>query len=417
MEFKSNTHLSAKEALKKEVKEKFGKPLNSLKSFQELAELMNLSTQTLRRFFGKIDRDKKVGYASISLICKFLGYKDWDHFLEYYEYLNTMPLKDQIYIDSMQSFFRNGNSYNNDYEQNTMITDTLNEYAEVIYKTKENTQYFYKCFQNNNWATNYIFAWLPNYNYFGQDWFREILQNRIQHASLAPTKLALCNFLIFGNFLTGGRVNIEDDFPKIHQYYRDYKLTFPYSPYHEMRYHTILLIDAKSKGNEQTFLKIVDDYLQNLNEACLTEFRTQELIIAFCNTLLWMQEYELSYRLLEPLKNFIGNYEKSVTVEPSVHFLGINMAFVKTTFALTWITNNKNFSSEIKHAEFQDAAGLLYRDYIRTMYLANCIIKEKTVLKKKVIFEDLKEVVSKTGYAKIYDILRDRDSLFLSYSA
>lgn len=412
----SNPNLSVKEALKKEVKEKFGKPLNSLNSFQELSQLTNLSSQTLRRFFGKIDKDKKVGYASISLICQFLGHKDWDHYLEYFEYISTISLKDQIFIESMASFFRSGNSYNDDYLQNTTITDTMNDYAEIIYKTKENTLYFYKCYQNNNWATNYIFAWLPNYNFFGQDWFREILQNRIQHAIIAPTKLALCNFLIFGDFLTGANVNIQQDLPEIHQYYEEYSLRFPYSPYHEMRYHTILLMDAKN-NKDRSFQKIVDRYLEKLNNAGLSEFRLQELIIAFSNTLLWMQEYELAYQMLKPIKNFISNYEKSQKVEPSVHFLGINMAFVKTTFALTWITNDKKFSSEIKYSEFQDVAGLLYSDYIRTMYLANCIIKEKTVLKKKLIFNDLKEVVSKTGYAKIYDILEDKDSLFLHYSA
>jgi len=413
----SNFQLSAKEALKKEIKDKFGKPLNSLKSFQELSEITKLSSQTLRRFFGKIDKDKKVGFASISLICQFLGYKDWDHYLEYFEYENTIPLKDQIFIESMASFFRSGNAYNDDYLQNTVITDTMNEYAEIIYKTKENTQYFYKCYENNNWATNYIFAWLPNYNFFGQDWFREILQHRIQRAKIAPTKLALCNFLIFGNFLTGKEINIQQDLPEIYKYYEECSIESSYSPYHEMRYYTVLLMDAKSRKEERSFHKIVNDYVEKLNNAQLSELHSQELIIAFSNTLLWMQEYELAYEMLKPITHFIRNYEKSQNVETSVHFLGINMAFVKTTFALTWITNDQKFSSEIKYSEFQDVAGLLYSDYIRTMYLANCIIKEKTVLKKKLIFKDLQEVVTKTGYAKIYDILEDKDALFLHYSA
>lgn len=413
----SNTDITAKESLRKEVKEKFGKPLNSLKSFEELAGLMNLSSQTLRRFFGKIDKDKKVGFSSVSLICKFLGYKDWDHYVEYLEYVNTIPAKDQILIESMQSFFRSGKNYNNDYLQKTMITDTMNEYAEVIYKSKENIQFFYQFYQSNSWATNYIFAWLPNYNYFGQDWFREILQNRIQHTKIPATKLALCNFMIFGNFLNGGKVILHRDFPEVHQYYKEYKLEFPYLPYHEMRYHTVLLIDAKNNNDERSFQKILKEYLEKLSEAGLSEFHLNELTITFCNTLLWLQEYEIAYQLLKPMKNFISNYEESQKRETPLHFMGINMAFVKTTFALAWSTNQQDLFVDIKYTELQDTTSLLYKDYIKTMYLATCIINENTVLKKKVIFDDLKNVVSKTGYEKIYDILKDRDSMFLKYSA
>ena len=44
----------AKNKLKSLIRTKFAKPLNSQKSFEELSELTNLSSQTLRRFFGKM---------------------------------------------------------------------------------------------------------------------------------------------------------------------------------------------------------------------------------------------------------------------------------------------------------------------------------------------------------------------------
>ena len=49
-----NIDLIAKENLQKPVKKTFGKPLNSLKSFQEISENVNISSQTLRRFVVKI---------------------------------------------------------------------------------------------------------------------------------------------------------------------------------------------------------------------------------------------------------------------------------------------------------------------------------------------------------------------------
>lgn len=412
-----NKYIHAKDGLIKEVRAKFGKPLNSVKSFEELGEITRLSSQTLRRFFGKIDKEKKVSVSTLSLICNFLGYKDWNHYLEKFEELNKISLEDKLFIENMECFFRSGASYNDEYQQKTMITDTMNDYAKVIYKSKGTILYFYEFYKNNNWATNYVFAWLPNYNYFGQDWFREILEDRIQQTNVPSTKLALCNFLIFGDFLTNGNVNKTLIFNDLHQYYQEYKSNSSYSPYHEMRYHSILLIEAKSNADQQKFEDILENYLDDLNAAGLSEFHYHEMIIAFCNTLLWLQENELAYHLLEPLKNFIATYDQSCKKQSPVHFLGINMAFVKTTFALTWVTNQLEFPLDIKPKEFKDTASLLYNDYIRIQYLATCIISAKTTLKKKLIFKDLQELVLKTGYVKVYDILSGTDPMFQNCSA
>ena len=317
----------------------------------------------------------------------------------------------------MQSFFRSGASYNDEYLQRTMITDVMNDYAKVIYKSKENIQYFHEYYKNNNWATNYIFAWLPNYNFFGQDWFREILKDRVQQTKIPSTILALANFLIFGDFLTNGNIKETIDLNDLQQYYQDYQSVSSYLPYHEMRYHSILLIEAKSNDDQQTFEKILKNYLADLKAAGLSEFHYHEMIIALCNTLLWSQENELAYHLLEPLKNFIATYDQSCKEQSPVHFLGINMAFVKTTFALAWMTNQLQFPLDIKPKEFKDTASLLYNDYIRIQYLATCIISAKTILKKKSIFKDLQELVLKTGYVKVYDILSGNDSMYQSYSA
>ena len=93
------------------------------------------------------------------------------------------------------------------------------------------------------------------------------------------------------------------------------------------------------------------------------------------------------------------------------------MAFVKTTFAMAWVTNQLEFPLDINPTEFKDTASLLYNDYIRIQYLATCIISAKTVLTKKSIFKDLQELVLKTGYVKVYDILSGNDSMYQSYSA
>ena len=48
------------EFLKTSIKHTFSKPLNSLKSFEELSDATQLSVQTLRRFFGKKKKKKNI---------------------------------------------------------------------------------------------------------------------------------------------------------------------------------------------------------------------------------------------------------------------------------------------------------------------------------------------------------------------
>ena len=113
---------------------------------------------------------------------------------------------------------------------------------------------------------------------------------------------------------------------------------------------------------------------------------------------------------------------KSLAVEKkkrnAMHFFGINMVFVKTTFALAWVanqdSNTKDF--ELKDSDFKDVSGLLYNDYIKIMYLTKCIISVNGMAKKQILFQDLKSLVTETHYIKVYDILKDLDNDFEKYS-
>ena len=412
-----SNYAQAKEILRKQIRDQFGKPLHSIKSFEELSENTKLSAQTLRRFFGKIDKEKEIGFSSLSILSRFVGHQDWNCYLNNFENSTESEIKDRFFIDSMEVFFRSGNAYQVDYLQKTITTDTLNEYAKTIYKSKENTQYFFKLYKYNNWATDYIFAWLPNYNYFGQEWFQKILVESIQLTPAPPVKLALSNFLILGYFLTKGNSKYLPDFGVLAQNYTKYKREFSYMPYHEMRYHTILLIKAKESNDMAEFRNVLNYYLQNLLEAGLTKAHYHEMIVFLCNTLLWLQEYKLAYELLKPLKRFAKNFSVSYSNEQPMHYLGLNKFFVKTTFELAWITNQqKTDCFDYNGESITDPSGLLYNDYISVMSLATCVISERTILKKKIIFDDLKKLVLKTGYARIYDILEDNDAMYQSYS-
>jgi hypothetical protein len=404
------------EILQQKVLEKYAKPLHSLKSFEDLSDAVKVSSQTLRRFFGKIDKDKTIGTSSLSIICKFVGYKDWSTFVEFCQSKDAISSKDKILIESMKTYFDNGKKYNENYLQNTLSTDTLNEYAKIIYDSSENMLFFYELYEDNDWIINYIFAWLPNYNYFGQTWYQNILIKQVSKKNGIDVKLAQLNFLHFGVFLTKQNVEIDSDLEILKKTYRQYLLEFSYLPYHEMRYATNLLISAKEQQDESSFQKILSDYLAKLKNAKLSERHHREIITVFANTLIWLNEFEIAYDLLLPIKKYTSDYKTFCSAETPLHFFGINMAVVKITFAIVWVLNKKDGNYfKVSTEEFNDNAGILYHDYIQTMHFALCILQENTLLKKQIIFEDLKIAVQKTGYIKIYDLLEANDSLFPKY--
>ena len=62
--------------LQTEVNRAFGRTVTSVYDFEQLAEKIQLSVQTLRRFYGKIDKDKQLSTTSLNLICNYIGYAD-----------------------------------------------------------------------------------------------------------------------------------------------------------------------------------------------------------------------------------------------------------------------------------------------------------------------------------------------------
>ena len=51
--------------------------------------------------------------------------------------------------------------------------------------------------------------------------------------------------------------------------------------------------------DKDNFYKILNEYLQNLEAQIFEKFYYQEMIIVLCNTLIWLQEFEIAYNLLK----------------------------------------------------------------------------------------------------------------------
>lgn len=397
---KNSINSKAKSALEKLIRETYGKPINSINSFNELSETTQLSVQTLRRFFGKIEKNKNLSKSSLTILCRYVGYADWDSFVTEINTEKQLDAKDKIYIESMKPFFASGEKYFVKYSQETVSVDTLNAYVNVIYKNIENIKYFHKLYKKNNWACDYIYAWLPNYNYFGNTEFRKLLSERVKSTPSKKVKLALCNFLYFGEFLSQKKCNHTPDISIIKKHYAAYKKEYPYMPYHEMRYTSILLMDAKKNNNKEAFQEILGDYLFQLEQAELSQFNKVEILIFFSNSLIWLEEYQIAFSLLKDKTSFIKDFKDKKPNENPIHFYGINLAFVKTTFLITWATNQKTLPKDfvVSDKDFKDPTGLLYKDYIRQMYLFTCLLKETKSKEIQFLREELDLLIQKTGY-------------------
>lgn len=396
-----------KNKLKSLVRNKFAKPLNSQKSFEELSDLTNLSSQTLRRFFGKIEQHNKTSTTTLSLLSKFVGFQDWTNFLQEFQNESEISEREKLAIEDMSVFFKNGEKYNTDYFQETNTVDTLNDYAKIIYASKDNIEYFYKLYQNNNWSTDYILAWIPNYNFYGQDWFRKILFDKSQRSKISHVKLSQTNFLHLGAFLSNSNFDFVENFSKLQNFYSDYKKEFDYMPYHEMRFCTIRLIEAKRKN--EPVEKVIWEYLKCLKFQNYSKTNFQEILIFFCNSLFWLQEFEIAFQIIKEAKSYLKNLQDS-TKPNSFHYFGINRAFVKITFALIYIANNQEIKDfEIQNEDFNDYADLLFHDYCQVMYFAKCILTENGLEHKRNLFGELKSYVDKTNYIEIYTILQKLD--------
>ena len=161
--------------------------------------------------------------------------------------------------------------------------------------------------------------------------------------------------------------------------------------------------------------KIIFDYIECLKSQKFSPENFQELLIFFCNTLFWLEEFEIAFQIINEAKSYLKNLDKT-DKQNSFHYFGINKAFVKMTFALIFIANKQEIKDfKIESEDFNDYADLLYHDYIQILFLTKSILKNSGLEQKKHLFLELKKIVEKTNYTKIYDILENLDFDYPKY--
>lgn len=394
------------------VRIKFVKPLDSTKSFEELSDQTNVSVQTLRRLFGKIKSSHKTNRSTLSMLCQYIGQKDWDTFRLSLQSTGQLSKEDKSVIDAMELFFKNGEKYKEEYHQSTTTVGTLNEYTRYVYKSVDHFKYFYEKYYENEWAVEYFLAWVPNYNLFGTPVLRQAMEVLLKRTSVNHVKLSQTNLLCFGAFMASDKAEFSRHFKTLSGIYEAYQADGDYMPYHEMRYTTVQLMDAKTKPN-----LIIRNYLKYLEEQNLSSDHKQELLVFLANTLIWLRLYDEGFELLQQAKSFYEPLQKKME-KSYVHYFGMNLAFLKVSFALLHKAVDKPLPPkfEMESSDFTDEADLLYREYTKGLYLVYSILLVKSIAKKQSLMKELSEVIEKTHYTRLYKILSDLDTDFSNYS-
>jgi hypothetical protein len=94
--------------LRREIEDSISRKIKTPADFDFLSGVIwerlntNISTSTLKRLWGYIDGTDTTRYSTITILARFLGYKNWEDFLEYIKQEETIQ-SDVILINSIQS--------------------------------------------------------------------------------------------------------------------------------------------------------------------------------------------------------------------------------------------------------------------------------------------------------------------------
>ena len=192
-----NTHIIR---LQNEVNRVFGRVVTSGADFDQLAEKVQLSAQSLRRFYGKIDKDKKLSATSLNLLCTYIGVRDWESFCKRVAapQIDTHRIINAFYDTvafSKASFF------------DARLRDTHETYAEIILQDIPYAYTFLDRYPTYPKITQSLYPWFPYYDRMAQDDYIHLIESYLQTKPLDHLIVCQNSFLAYGAFCRLGMEN------------------------------------------------------------------------------------------------------------------------------------------------------------------------------------------------------------------
>lgn len=289
--------------LQNEVNRSFGKTVSSTTDFEKLSEKTRLSTQTLRRFFGKIDKEKQLSITSLDLICNYIGFADWQSFCN-----NTTPATPTQLREVINSFYDtiafSGASF-----FDVKLRDTHEAYAPIILNDLPYAYSFLERYKNTPKITQSLYPWFPYYDYMAQASYVHLIETYLATQPLEHLRVCQNYFLAYGVFCSAKWGDGADSVKKytteadkyIESVWRDYPDSFFHYP--ETRYTIAKVVLAYLNNNEQEAIRVAEAALhRNLRAKPLhvfdEEFNTPDILISkLCNALIWMGKVDFAIEI------------------------------------------------------------------------------------------------------------------------
>lgn len=183
--------------LQNEVNRVFGKVVTSVADFEQLAEQVHLSPQSLRRFYGKIDKNKQLSATSLNLICAYIGLPDWESFCKGV----AAPLVDTHRIINA---FYDTVAFSNASFFDARLRDTHETYAEIILQDIPYAYTFLDRYRTYPKITQSLYPWFPYYDRMAQSDYVHLIETYLKTKPLDHLMVCQNSFLTYGAFCSFG---------------------------------------------------------------------------------------------------------------------------------------------------------------------------------------------------------------------
>lgn len=293
-----NTHIIR---LQNEVNRVFGKVVTSVADFEQLAEKVHLSPQSLRRFYGKIDKNKQLSATSLNLICAYIEVPDWESFCKgaVVQNLDSHRIINAFYDTvafSNASFF------------DARLRDTHEAYAEIILQDIPYAYTFLDRYRSYPKITQSLYPWFPYYDRMAQSDYIQLIETYLKTQPLDHLMVCQNSFLAYGAFCSFGMEgrNVVEKYTKeadkyIESVWQEYLDSFFHYP--ETRYTIAKVAQAYLNDKEQEAIRIAEAALErNLRAKPLyvfdEYFQTPDILVSkLCNALIWMGKIDFAIEI------------------------------------------------------------------------------------------------------------------------
>lgn len=388
--------------LQNELREFHHAPIYSIRDYECLADTLHLSTQSLRRFFGKVKSQNGISTSSLNLICQYLGYKDWEEFC--HKPQGTEQVKADLY-QVISTFYRTIKKSGKDI-LDTALYPTHYYYSEIILNNKKYTYDFLKEFSDSPLILQAIFALNPYYDKLGTHWYKEAIKSFLHKDKTSHIQVSQNSLLGYGAYLEKNDKNVMLHYKKAEKHLKIMREEFGFMPWPETRFAILQMISAKLRSDEKTMVRIIEDSLKlNFSQDWKSRYFEAEIMYyAFCNALIWLGEIDLAIDTYEAYLPTLKKYHQQGVISSEVFIFYGDHYLSKLTKETLEIFKNPHITSE-----FSDTGNVQWPEsqYAKIHFLLNKLktTPKQEIVKRHGIKTEIKTIMENTRFFRLHEIL------------